>query len=69
MLAVVAVLVVSALDHRFGWSHLPVPIVVLGNVPVAGGLAFAQCVVIQNGYAAPTTTPETLGTPLAPGSC
>jgi protein-S-isoprenylcysteine O-methyltransferase Ste14 len=59
MLAVVAVLVVSALDHRFGWSHVPIPVIVLGNVLVAGGLAFAQLVVIQNGYAAATITVET----------
>jgi len=59
MLAVVAVLVVSAVDHRFGWSHVPVPVVVLGNILVAGGLAFAQLVVIQNGYAAATITVET----------
>jgi protein-S-isoprenylcysteine O-methyltransferase Ste14 len=59
MLAVVAVLAVSALDHRFGWSHVPVPVIVLGNVLVAGGLAFAQLVVIQNGYAAATITVET----------
>jgi protein-S-isoprenylcysteine O-methyltransferase Ste14 len=58
MLAVVAVLVVSALDHRFGWSHVPIPVVVLGNVLVGVGLAFAQLVVIQNGYAAATITVE-----------
>jgi protein-S-isoprenylcysteine O-methyltransferase Ste14 len=58
MLAVVAVLVVSAIDHRFGWSHVPTPVVVLGNVMVAVGLAFAQLVVIQNGYAAATITVE-----------
>ena len=58
MLAVVAVLVVSAVDHRFGWSHVPTPVVVLGNVMVAVGLAFAQLVVIQNSYAAATITVE-----------
>jgi protein-S-isoprenylcysteine O-methyltransferase Ste14 len=58
MLAVVAVLVVSALDHRFGWSHVPIPVVVLGNVLVGVGLAFAQLVVIQNSYAAATITVE-----------
>jgi protein-S-isoprenylcysteine O-methyltransferase Ste14 len=58
MLAVIAVLVVSALDHRFGWSHVPIPVVVLGNVLVGVGLAFAQLVVIQNGYAAATITVE-----------
>jgi protein-S-isoprenylcysteine O-methyltransferase Ste14 len=58
MLAVVAVLVVSALDRRFGWSHVPIPVVVLGNVLVGVGLAFAQLVVIQNSYAAATITVE-----------
>jgi protein-S-isoprenylcysteine O-methyltransferase Ste14 len=58
MLAVVAVLVVSALDRRFGWSHVPIPVVVLGNVLVGVGLAFAQLVIIQNSYAAATITVE-----------
>ena len=58
ILAVVAVLVVSALDHRFGWSHVPVPVIVLGNILVAAGLGIAQLVVIQNSYAAATITVE-----------
>lgn len=58
-LSVVALLVVSALDHRFGWSSVPVPVVVLGGVLVAAGLLVAQLVVIQNGYAAATITVET----------
>jgi protein-S-isoprenylcysteine O-methyltransferase Ste14 len=58
ILAVVAVLVVSALDHRFGWSQVPIPVVVLGNVLVGVGLVFAQLVVIQNSYAAATITVE-----------
>ncbi|MDT5327206.1 MAG: hypothetical protein QOF25_4358 [Mycobacterium sp.] len=58
IVAVVAVLVVSALDHRFGWSHVPTPVVVLGNVLVGIGLGFAQLVVIQNSYAAATITVE-----------
>ena len=58
IVAVVAVLVVSALDHRFGWSDVPVPVVVLGNVLVAVGLGMAQLVVIQNSYAAATITVE-----------
>jgi protein-S-isoprenylcysteine O-methyltransferase Ste14 len=59
MLAVVAVLVLSALDHRFGWSQVPTPVVVIGNVLVAVGLVLAQFVVIQNSYAAATITVET----------
>jgi protein-S-isoprenylcysteine O-methyltransferase Ste14 len=58
IVAVVAVLVVSALDHRFGWSHVPAAVVVLGNVLVGIGLGFAQLVVIQNSYAAATITVE-----------
>jgi protein-S-isoprenylcysteine O-methyltransferase Ste14 len=58
ILAVVAVLVISALDHRFGWSHVPTAVVVIGNVLVAVGLVLAQLVVIQNSYAAATITVE-----------
>lgn len=55
---VIAVLVVAALDHRFGWSTVPVWVVVLGNVAVFAGLTLAQLVVIQNAYAAATITVE-----------
>jgi protein-S-isoprenylcysteine O-methyltransferase Ste14 len=58
IVAVVAVLVVSALDHRFGWSNVPTPIVIVGDVLVAVGLGIAQLVVIQNSYAAATITVE-----------
>ena len=56
--AVIAVLVVSALDHRFGWSNVPTPIVIVGDILVAVGLGIAQLVVIQNSYAAATITVE-----------
>ena len=42
ILAVVAVLVISALDHRFGWSTVPTPVVVAGDVLVCVGLAIAK---------------------------
>ncbi len=58
IVAVVAVAVISALDHRFGWSAVPIPVVVLGNVLVAVGLGIAEMVVIQNNYAAATITVE-----------
>ena len=58
ILAVVAVLVVSALDHRFGWSNVPTPVVIVGNILVAVGLCIAQLVVFQNSYAAATITVE-----------
>jgi protein-S-isoprenylcysteine O-methyltransferase Ste14 len=55
---VVAVGMVSALDHRFGWSTVPTAVVVIGNVLVLAGLAVAELVVIQNNYAAATITVE-----------
>ena len=51
---VVAVLVVSALDHRFGWSQVPTPVVVVGDILVALGLGMATMVVNQNSYASAT---------------
>lgn len=58
VVAVVALLVLSALDHRFGWSQVPLGLVVAGNVLVAAGLIIAQWVVFQNRYAAATITVE-----------
>jgi protein-S-isoprenylcysteine O-methyltransferase Ste14 len=54
----VATAVVSALDHRFGWSTVPTAVVVVGNVLILVGLAVAEVVVIQNNYAAATITVE-----------
>jgi len=58
IIMVAAVLVVSALDHRFGWSQVPTPVVVIGDVLVAVGLGMAMLVVHQNSYAAATITVE-----------
>ena len=58
ILTTVAAGVVSALDHRFGWSTVPTAVVVVGNVLVLAGLAMAELVVIQNNYAAATITVE-----------
>ncbi|MBJ7463529.1 MAG: isoprenylcysteine carboxylmethyltransferase family protein [Mycolicibacterium sp.] len=60
---VVATFVLSALDHRFGWSQVPVWLVITGNVLVAAGLGVAQLVVVQNNYAAATIRVEA-GQPL-----
>ncbi|MED5816083.1 isoprenylcysteine carboxylmethyltransferase family protein [Mycolicibacterium sp. 050232] len=46
-----AAFILSALDHRFGWSSMPVAVVVLGNILVAVGLILAQMVVFQNSFA------------------
>jgi protein-S-isoprenylcysteine O-methyltransferase Ste14 len=56
--SVIATLVISALDHRYGWSHVGLPVTVLGVLLVAIGLIGAQLVVIQNSYAAATITVE-----------
>jgi protein-S-isoprenylcysteine O-methyltransferase Ste14 len=56
--SVVVLLVVSALDHRFGWSTVPLSVTVLGDVLVFAGLTFAQIVIIQNNYAAANITVE-----------
>jgi protein-S-isoprenylcysteine O-methyltransferase Ste14 len=53
-----AMIVVSALDFRFGWSSVPVAVSVTGDVLVAIGLGIAMLVIIQNGYAAANITVE-----------
>ena len=53
-----AMLVVSALDHRFGWSSVPTTVTVVGDILVAVGLGVAMLVVAQNGYAAANITVE-----------
>jgi protein-S-isoprenylcysteine O-methyltransferase Ste14 len=50
--AMAAMIVVSALDHRFGWSTVPAAVSIVGDVLVAAGLLIAMLVTIQNGYAA-----------------
>jgi protein-S-isoprenylcysteine O-methyltransferase Ste14 len=57
-LTFLAMLAVSAYDHRVGWSHPPAWVCVLGDVLVAAGLGISMLVVIQNGYAAATITVE-----------
>jgi protein-S-isoprenylcysteine O-methyltransferase Ste14 len=47
-------LVVSVLDHRFGWSYVPVWVSVLGNALVALGLMIDLRVFRENSYGAST---------------
>lgn len=58
LLLFVLVAVVSALDHRFGWSTVPTSVVVLGLVLVTVGLGIAMSVILVNSYAAATVTVE-----------
>jgi protein-S-isoprenylcysteine O-methyltransferase Ste14 len=57
--SVVAMIVISVLDFRFGWSAVTAAVSVLGLVLVAVGLTIAMLVTIQNGYAAANITVET----------
>jgi protein-S-isoprenylcysteine O-methyltransferase Ste14 len=66
---VIAVCVVSALDHRFGWSQVPIPIVVVGNILVAAVLGMALMVVNQNEYAAATIAVEAQQPVISTGLC
>jgi len=49
-----ALIVVSVLDYRFGWSHVPAWVSVLGNILVALGLMIDLRVFRENSYGAST---------------
>lgn len=53
-----AMIAISALDFRFGWSTVPAIVSVVGLALVAVGLTIAMLVTIQNGYAAANVTVE-----------
>jgi protein-S-isoprenylcysteine O-methyltransferase Ste14 len=57
-LSLLAVMVFSAFDHRFGWSPVPTAVSVIGDALVAIGLGIIMLVVIQNSYAASNITVE-----------
>jgi protein-S-isoprenylcysteine O-methyltransferase Ste14 len=44
----VAMIVLSVLDHRFGWSQVPPMVSVVGDALVVIGLGVAMLAVIQN---------------------
>ena len=49
-----ALLVVPALDHRFGWSHVPTGVVIAGDALVALGFLFIAIVYRVNTFTAAT---------------
>ena len=57
-LSLAAMVVVSALDHRFGWSPVPTAVCLVGDVLVAVGLGVVAMVIVQNSYAAATVQVE-----------
>jgi protein-S-isoprenylcysteine O-methyltransferase Ste14 len=50
MVAFVAIFILSALDHRFGWSVVPPYVSILGDVLVALGLYFVFLVFKENTF-------------------
>ena len=57
-LSMAAMIALSALDFRFGWSTVPTAVSVIGLALVGIGLTVAMLVTIQNGYAAANVTVE-----------
>jgi protein-S-isoprenylcysteine O-methyltransferase Ste14 len=53
-LGFIALLVVPALDHRFGWSSLPILLVIAGDVLVAVGFLLILRVYRENTFSAAT---------------
>lgn len=46
--------IISGLDHRFGWSHVPTPLVIFGDILVALGLYFVFLVFRENTFTSAT---------------
>jgi protein-S-isoprenylcysteine O-methyltransferase Ste14 len=53
-----AMTVLSALDHRYGWSAVPAAVCLIGDVLLAAGLCLTMLVVVQDNYAAATVRVE-----------
>lgn len=50
----VGLMVVPGLDRRFGWSHVPTPLVILGDLATAASFYMIAMVYRANSYAAAT---------------
>jgi len=53
-LAFIGMFVVAALDHRFGWSSVPLPVVFVGDLMVVLGFVIVFRVFKENSFAAGT---------------
>jgi protein-S-isoprenylcysteine O-methyltransferase Ste14 len=58
IVGLLAMMMLSAFDHRFGWSLVPAAVCVIGDVLIVIGLTLGMLVVVQNGYAAATVRVE-----------
>jgi hypothetical protein len=65
--SLVAMVVVSALDHRFGWSRVPAAVCLLGDMVAAVGLGMVMLVIVQNSYASSTVQVESGQTVVSSG--
>jgi protein-S-isoprenylcysteine O-methyltransferase Ste14 len=50
----ISILIVPSLDHRFGWTNVPLYIVIIGDILVALGFFFVFLVFKENAFAAAT---------------
>jgi protein-S-isoprenylcysteine O-methyltransferase Ste14 len=50
-LGFLGLLLLPALDHRFGWSSVPVPVVIAGDILIAAGFAMVLRVFKENTFA------------------
>jgi protein-S-isoprenylcysteine O-methyltransferase Ste14 len=53
-LAFVAIFVLSGLDHRYGWSRVPLALVILGDVLVLAGFVAVFAVFRENSFSSAT---------------
>ena len=58
LMSLPAAIVISAIDHRFGWSSVPEEFSLIGDVLVVIGVGISFLVIIQNTYAAANITVE-----------
>ncbi len=65
--SLVAMVVVSALDHRFGWSRVPAAVCLVGDMVAAVGLGMVMLVIVQNSYASSTVQVESGQTVVSSG--
>jgi len=65
--SLVAMVVISALDHRFGWSRVPAAVCVVGDAVAAAGLGMVMLVILQNSYASSTVQVESGQTVVSSG--
>lgn len=58
VIGVLALLLIPALDHRFGWSSMPVLVAILGNVLLVTSFVMFYFVFRENTYAGPVEVVE-----------